>query len=117
MFAGITDHLTTNASPRLSSRPKTRKFATMILTVTIGKCTGRRDASVNGIRPAILSSTIRICTVGQSPAGGQLTRDGARGHGNCEARGAIEQHADPTSLFGFYTTSPLKHSRIVRFSR
>src|SRR5215831_10450313 len=57
MFAGITDHFITNASPPLSSRPKTRKFATMMLTVTIGKCTGRRDASVNGIRPATPSSS------------------------------------------------------------
>src|SRR5262249_32015325 len=51
MTAGITDHLSTNASPPLSSSAKTIKFVTMMETVRTGKCTGRRDASVNGINP------------------------------------------------------------------
>jgi hypothetical protein len=55
MVAGIAAHLRTNASPPFSSSPKTRKFTTMMQIVTMGKCTGRREASVNGISPPTVS--------------------------------------------------------------
>src|ERR1700676_5137451 len=51
MSAGITDHLSTNASPPRSSSTKTNKFVRMMQVVTMGKCTGRRDASLRGIKP------------------------------------------------------------------
>src|SRR5580658_8295360 len=58
MFAGIADHLSTKASPPLSSSAKTRKLMTIRLAVTNGTLTGRRDASVKGINPPTLSSSI-----------------------------------------------------------
>src|SRR5271169_3634460 len=54
MSAGITDHLSTNPSPPLSSSTKTNKFVRMMPVVTMGKCTGRRDASLRGIKPPTL---------------------------------------------------------------
>src|SRR5215467_7040949 len=55
MFTGIAAHRRTNGSPPFGSRPKTMEFTTMMQIVTMGKCTGRRDASVNGIRPPTLA--------------------------------------------------------------
>src|SRR5258708_7186622 len=48
-WAGIADHLSTKASPPVSSSAKTNKFVRMMQIVRMGKCTGRRDASLNGI--------------------------------------------------------------------
>src|SRR6201995_1523041 len=48
MSAGTTDHLMTNASPRMSSATNTTALIKMINAVITGKCLGRRDASDKG---------------------------------------------------------------------
>jgi hypothetical protein len=47
----MADHCKTNASPRISSSRKTKTFATIMNAVTTGNRTGRREASLSGIKP------------------------------------------------------------------
>ena len=56
--AGIADHAVTNASPPINSRTNTSTFTRMMRMVTMGTRVGRRDASSNGIKPPIQSSSM-----------------------------------------------------------
>src|SRR5215472_15617728 len=58
MPAGTTDHWTTQASPCSSSCTNTNTFTRMMRMVTTGVCTGRRDASLNGIKPPMRFSSV-----------------------------------------------------------
>src|SRR6266851_9775365 len=49
--AGIADHWVTKLSPFINSSTKTKAFTRMMKTVTTGMRAGRRDASLNGIKP------------------------------------------------------------------
>src|SRR5215472_2227011 len=73
MSAGIADHLVTKASPWISSSTKTKIFTRMMRIVTTGMCTGRRDASLNGIRPPMVSPPLPLTV---TPA--SLTLDSER---------------------------------------
>src|SRR5215467_10880965 len=59
MSAGTADHLITKLSPFTSSNTKTNAFTRMMRMVINGTCTGRRDASLNGIKPPTSSSSVR----------------------------------------------------------
>src|SRR5579859_5378804 len=85
MSAGTSDHWLMKASPPASSKKNTMKLMTMMVTVAMGKRTGRREASLSGIMVNLLpvnlaqsafKETLARRALGQR--GGQPARNGFR---------------------------------------
>src|SRR6266446_5763752 len=82
--AGIADHWVTKLSPFINSSTKTKAFTRMTKMVTTGMRAGRRDASLNGIKPPMFSS-LQTKRVRDGPV--YLSRCFERCHGSQRRRG------------------------------